>query len=212
MRLGIKGKQVLGVTLIVGAVAAGLSLMHLARLAGSAWTKAARAPSSSPTPSSIARGEAVLADRDPQQALKSDPGLRSILESSLYAKNVTFAAIVDTTGVAVVHADPSQEGRQLPAAGGNLEELIDERRMDAALHDLQHGGENLRAAAAAAARHHRVRLDPDRRVDAAHPQRPRPLGSATRSGRRSSRWGSRCSGRWRSRRCCCGRFTSSAAA
>jgi hypothetical protein len=34
MRLGIKGKQVLGVTLIVGAVAAGLSLMHLARLAG----------------------------------------------------------------------------------------------------------------------------------------------------------------------------------
>ena len=33
MRLGIKGKQVLGVTTIVGAVVVVLSLMHLARLA-----------------------------------------------------------------------------------------------------------------------------------------------------------------------------------
>ena len=33
MRLGIKGKQVLGVTIIVGAVVVVLSLMHLARLA-----------------------------------------------------------------------------------------------------------------------------------------------------------------------------------
>ena len=33
MRLGIKGKQVLGVTLIVGAVVVVLSLLHLSRLA-----------------------------------------------------------------------------------------------------------------------------------------------------------------------------------
>ena len=33
MRLGIKGKQVFGVTTIVGAVVVGLSLMYLARLA-----------------------------------------------------------------------------------------------------------------------------------------------------------------------------------
>jgi signal transduction histidine kinase len=125
MRLGIKGKQVLGVTLIVGAVAAGLSLMHLARLAGTNLSESgSRAELVSNAIFHRAR-EAVLADRDPQQALKSDPGLRSILEASLYAKNVTFAAIVDTTGVAVVHADPSQEGRQLPAAGGNLKDLIE---------------------------------------------------------------------------------------
>ena len=121
MRLGIKGKQVLGVTLIVGAVAAGLSLMHLARLARVSLDE------------SKSRAELIgkaifhrvfqLDARDAVQALRNDPGLRSILESSLYAKNVTFAAIVDVTGVAVVHAFPAQEGSQLPT-NDNLEDLI----------------------------------------------------------------------------------------
>src|SRR5687768_15222872 len=125
MRLGIKGKQVLGVTLIVGAVAAGLSLMHLARLAGVNLDES-RSRAELVANAIFHRAfQAVKGARDPQRALKDDPGLRSILESSLYAKNVTFASIVDTTGVAVVHADPSQEGRQLPAASGNLKDLID---------------------------------------------------------------------------------------
>ncbi|TME79968.1 MAG: HAMP domain-containing protein, partial [Chloroflexi bacterium] len=59
----------------------------------------------------------------PVRALKNDPGLRSIVESSVYAKNVVFAAIVDTTGVAVVHAFQGQEGSQLPT-NDNLEDLI----------------------------------------------------------------------------------------
>jgi signal transduction histidine kinase len=127
MRLGIKGKQVLGVTLIVGAVAAGLSLMHLARLASVSLDELnSRAELVANAIWQRAR-EAILTDRDPKQALKNDPGLRSILESSIYAKNVTYASIVDTTGVAVVHADRNQEGLQLPAAGGNLEDLIKSR-------------------------------------------------------------------------------------
>src|SRR6185436_9490732 len=36
-----------------------------------------------------------------------------ILESSLYSKNVTYAAIVDVRGLAVAHADPSLEGQPL---------------------------------------------------------------------------------------------------
>jgi signal transduction histidine kinase len=123
MRLGIKGKQVLGVTLIVGAVAAGLSLMHLAELAEVSLDESkSRAALVANAILHRAR-EAVLVDPDPNKALKSDPGLRSILESSVYAKNVTFAAIVDVTGVGVVHADPSQEGRQLPT-NGNIDDLI----------------------------------------------------------------------------------------
>ncbi len=125
MRLGIKGKQVLGVTLIVGAVAAGLSLMHLAQLAGTSLSESGSRAELVANAIFHRAFEVVLAGRDPQQALKSDPGLRSILEASLYAKNVTYASIVDTTGVAVVHADPKQEGRQLPAARGNLKDLID---------------------------------------------------------------------------------------
>src|SRR5436189_28473 len=65
--------------------------------------------------------EVVAIGPDPYDALREDPGLRAILESSLYSKNVTFAAIVDTHDVAVAHADRSLEGQRLPGAG----DLID---------------------------------------------------------------------------------------
>jgi signal transduction histidine kinase len=123
MRLGIKGKQVLGVTLIVGAVVAGLSLMHLARLASVGLNESrSRALLVANVIFHRAR-EAVLADPNPQQALARDPGLRSILESSVYAENITFAAIADINGMAVVHGDRAAEGQPLEA-GGDLEGLI----------------------------------------------------------------------------------------
>ena len=50
-------------------------------------------------------------------ALRTDPGLQSILKSSLYDRNVAYTAIVDVLGRAVVHADPSLEGEVIPAAG-----------------------------------------------------------------------------------------------
>jgi signal transduction histidine kinase len=115
MRLGIKGKQVLGVTSIVGAVVVVLSLVHLANLARVKLEESrARAELLANAVFHRAR-EVIGAGADPQQALRADPGLRSILESSLYSNNVTFAAIVDVNGVAVAHADPSLEGRPLPS-------------------------------------------------------------------------------------------------
>ncbi|MQA28813.1 MAG: HAMP domain-containing protein [Luteitalea sp.] len=114
MRLGIKGKQVLGVTSIVGAIVVGLSLMHLASLARVSLDESkARAELLANSVFHRAR-EVVVEGVDPYQALHSDPGLRSILESSLYSKNVTYAAIVDADGLVVAHADPSLEGSRLP--------------------------------------------------------------------------------------------------
>jgi signal transduction histidine kinase len=46
--------------------------------------------------------------------MRNDPGLRSILESSLYSNNVTFAAISDVNGMAVMHVDRSLEGSAMP--------------------------------------------------------------------------------------------------
>src|SRR4051794_39449153 len=116
MRLGIKGKQVLGVTIIVGSVVVVLSLMHLAGLATVSLDESrARAELLVNAIYHRAR-EVVTDDVDPYQALHADPGLRSILEASLYDNNVTFAAIVDADGRAVVHADPSQEGQHVPVA------------------------------------------------------------------------------------------------
>jgi signal transduction histidine kinase len=123
LRLGIKGKQVLGVTTIVGAVVIVLSVIDVIRVARvSLDESAARAALLANAIFHRAR-EVVLNGTDPYRALATDSGLRSILEASLYSDNVTFAAIVDTNGIAVAHVDRSQEGRAL-RAGGDLTLLL----------------------------------------------------------------------------------------
>jgi hypothetical protein len=77
MRLGIKGKQVLGVTIIVGAVVVVLSLMHLAGLATVSLDES-RARAELLANAIYHRAREVVADTvDPYQALHADPGLRS---------------------------------------------------------------------------------------------------------------------------------------
>src|SRR5687768_8088853 len=103
MHLGIKGKQVFGVTSIVGSVVVILSLMHMARLAQVGLEESrARAELVSSAIFHRAR-EVVVGGVNPYLALSTDPGFRSILQSGLYGKNVTFAAVVNTEGVAIAH-------------------------------------------------------------------------------------------------------------
>ena len=123
MRLGIKGKQVLGVTSLVGAVVVVLSLLNLARLARVSLEESqARADFIARAIYQRAR-EVIREGSDPYKALRADPGLRSILTSSLYSKNVTFAAIVDVYDLVVAHADPALDGQPLPP-GGDLSRLL----------------------------------------------------------------------------------------
>ena len=115
MRLGIKGKQVLGVTTIVGLVVVGLSVMQLAQIARVSLEESrARAELLANAIYHRAR-EVVVEGVDPYQALRADAGLRSVLESSVYSDNVTFAAVVDVRGIAVAHLDPTLEGQPLRA-------------------------------------------------------------------------------------------------
>src|SRR6266545_5535011 len=123
MRLGIKGKQVLGVTSIVGVVVVGVSVLHLSRLA---WvgTAESRERAEGQANAIYHRARDLVEDgADPFKAVRTDPGLRSVLESSLYSKNVTFAAIVDEYGLAVAHTDPLLEWQLLPD-GGDLTLLV----------------------------------------------------------------------------------------
>jgi signal transduction histidine kinase len=123
LKLGIKGKQVLGVTSIVGLVVVVLSLMDLARLAQVSLDES-RARAELLANLIFHRASAIAMDgADIRQALGGDPGLRSILQSSLYSKNVTFAAIADVNGVAIAHADPALDGKPLDPAG-DLSELV----------------------------------------------------------------------------------------
>jgi signal transduction histidine kinase len=123
MRLGIKGKQVLGVTSIVGAVVVVLSLMHLARLARVSLEESRSRAEQLANAIYHRAHDIVTPATDPYRALADDPGLRSILESSLYSKNVTFAAIADVDGKAIAHADRTLEGQTL-RSGPDLNDLV----------------------------------------------------------------------------------------
>ncbi len=57
--------------------------------------------------------DAIAAGGDPVVALRTDPGIRSILESTAaYGRNVTYAAVVDNEGRAIMHSFPAAEGQR----------------------------------------------------------------------------------------------------
>ncbi len=127
MRLGIKGKQVLGVTSIVGAVVVSLSVVNLARLASVSFDES-QARADLLAKAILHRGNMIVSPAaSPFDTLRNDNGLRSIIESSLYSKNVTYAAITDTHGIIVAHSDPSREGSELPP-GDPLDQLLAKSR------------------------------------------------------------------------------------
>ena len=125
MRLGIKGKQIAGVTAIVGVAVLALSGLFVTGLAQVVLQ------------GSLARGhllsnaifhrarEVVTDSPDPYVALRADPGLRSILESSIYGESVTEASMLDAGGVVMASSDPTRVG--LPRADtDDLGALLDE--------------------------------------------------------------------------------------
>jgi signal transduction histidine kinase len=117
MRLNIKAKQIAGVVTIVGFSVAALSVLHLASIARvSLEESGARGELLGLTIFNRARA-VVPSGSDLLQALREDAGLRSIIDSSGYAKGVTYAAIVDTSGRSVIDSMGNREGEELPRTG-----------------------------------------------------------------------------------------------
>jgi signal transduction histidine kinase len=113
MRLGIKGKQIAAVTAIVGVAIVALSALHVGRLAAVVLHESeARAQLLANAILHRAR-DLVTLSTDPYEALRTDPGLRAILESSLYGESVTDASIVNTEGIIIASSDPTLAGRRL---------------------------------------------------------------------------------------------------
>jgi signal transduction histidine kinase len=129
MHLGIKAKQIGGVSLIVGLAVVMLSLIHVTLVARVLLSE------------SKARAELVAnviyqrlfdvvpGQAEPYRAMAEDGGIRAILASSAYSLNVTYAAICDIDGTTVAASDVGLEGQRLPPAG-DLDELLDEGRID----------------------------------------------------------------------------------
>src|SRR5687768_9391931 len=123
MRLGIKGKQIAGVTAIVGVAIVALSALHVTRLASVVLHESeARAQLLANAILHRAR-DLVTGAADPYEAVRTDPGLRAILESSLYGESVTDASILNAAGIIIASSDPMLVGQSLrPRA--DLAELV----------------------------------------------------------------------------------------
>jgi len=124
MRLSLKARQVAAVTSIVGAavvVLGGLYVSGVARVR----LEESRARGALLANAIYHRTFEVAAEGpDPYAALRVDPGLRSVLESAYYDRNVSYAAIVDAGDVVVAHSDANQVGKRLPACP-SLDSLLD---------------------------------------------------------------------------------------
>lgn len=123
MRLSLKQKQVLGVTLMVALIVLALSLVHLINTAGvllaesrdrfdlfgsSVYTQAASAITSPDTAYTDVRGSRYV---------------QSVLQSALYSQDIIDAFIVDPAGVVIASSDPDQVGHTL-ARRPQLNDLI----------------------------------------------------------------------------------------
>jgi len=115
MRLSIKATQVAGVTFIVGLAAVVLSAYYVAALAR-VRLEESQARGALLANAVFHRARAVVATgEDPAEALGTDDGVQSILESSAYSKQLTYAAVVDAAGTAIAHSDHNLVGRALPS-------------------------------------------------------------------------------------------------
>src|SRR5688500_5770268 len=122
MRLGIRAKQIAGVTAILGVAVVALSVLYMGRLADVVVGEAdARAQNLART---ILHHVTKLPvdPADPYAVLRNDPGLTSMLEASIYDQNVTEAAILDASGIIVMDREPLHIG-QAPPPHGDLSAL-----------------------------------------------------------------------------------------
>jgi signal transduction histidine kinase len=126
MPLSLKTKQVAGVTLIVGLAVVALGGWYLSSLARVLLQESrARAELLTKLIYERAREDVALGvdPNDPYARLKSDPGLDSILKSSIYSKGVSYAAIVDIDNRIIGHLDDTMVG-QTWTPKGDLDELL----------------------------------------------------------------------------------------
>jgi signal transduction histidine kinase/HAMP domain-containing protein len=114
MRLGIRAKQIAGVTAIVGLSVVLLSGLAAAMVSNLVMTQSlSRGQMLALQIYQTARG-VVPTTVDPYAGLREDRGLRSILESTIYGESVTGAWVIDRNGIVIASADPAFVGRPLP--------------------------------------------------------------------------------------------------
>lgn len=119
MPLGLKTKQVAGVTALVALTVVVMSAWYLSALAR---TQLADTRARAELIANVIFQRAhnvVKPGEDPSAALRADSGVLAILQGAqAYEKDVIYAAIVDPSGTIVADGDESEIGHTLPRAEG----------------------------------------------------------------------------------------------
>src|SRR5690348_3316316 len=117
MAVGLKAKQVAGVTALVALSVVGVSIWYLSALVR---TQLADTRSRAEMIAHVIFQRAhdvVQPGEDPYDALRNDPGVMAILQAAqAYPQDVLYAAIIDPHGTIVVDGDPSEIGKPLAKA------------------------------------------------------------------------------------------------
>ena len=114
MRLTIRVKQIAGVTAIVGVAVVALSGMYVARLADVHVHESRKTAEMLALQILHRAGEVMMDPADPYGSLRHDPGLRSLLQSTIYGENIIDAAILDRDGIIVAHSNEGEVGKPAP--------------------------------------------------------------------------------------------------
>jgi signal transduction histidine kinase len=113
--VGIKAKQVAGVTTLVVVVVAAISAYHVATLVRlNIEETASRGQMLAQAMLQLANQAVAQGLKDPYEALRTDGGIRTLIESSTANwPGVSYVAIVKKDGVAIAHSYASLEGQNL---------------------------------------------------------------------------------------------------
>jgi signal transduction histidine kinase len=125
MRVSLRARQTAAVTLLIALAMTALSLQHLANLARVGLEDSRGIGELLGRMVYQRARDAIAAGGDPEDSLRADQGIRSILESTAaYGRNVTDAAVVDNDGRAIAHSFPAAEGQRIEA-GENLAAVLE---------------------------------------------------------------------------------------
>ena len=113
--MGIKAKQVAGVTTLVVVVVAAISAYHVAELVRLNFDETAiRGQMLAQAMLQLANQAVAQSAKDPYEALRTDGSIRTLIESSTANwPGVSYVAIVNKDGVAIAHSYSSLEGQSL---------------------------------------------------------------------------------------------------
>src|SRR5262245_14972719 len=125
MRVSLRARQTAAVTLLIALAMTVLSVQHLTNLARVGLEDSRGVGELLGRMIYQRAREAIAMGGDPVVALRTDQGIRSILESTAaYGRNVTYAAVVDNDGIVLAHSFPAIEGQKLEP-GENLSTVLD---------------------------------------------------------------------------------------